>query len=137
MEKSEEIRNLVLKLYTAMGSGDHAFFQNAISKKDGVLAIGTDPKEWWDGYNTITRVFKAQLDEMKGFKITGDPQAYRQGSTGWFADQASVKFPDGSDFSMRLTGVVNQETDAWKIVQWHVSLGVANEEVLGKELPTE
>jgi hypothetical protein len=34
----------------------------------------------------------------------------------------------------RLTLVCQQEDGAWKVVQWHVSVGVANEELLGREL---
>ena len=33
-----------------------------------------------------------------------------------------------------LTTVWHQEADDWKLVQWHVSVGVANEEAVSREL---
>ena len=108
------------------------------SKKDGVVAIGTDAMEWWTGYATITRVFKAQLEEAGGFQILADtPQAYRDGSIGWVADQPTLKLPDGTKIPFRSTAVFQEEQDGWKIVQWHVSAGVSNEDLIGKALTTQ
>jgi ketosteroid isomerase-like protein len=136
VEPSTAVKQTVLRFYEALTTGNASAIQDLMSRQEGVLAIGTDPQEWWGGYDTITSVFKSQLEEMGGgFPIeSGSLQAFSEGSVGWAADQPVLKQPDGSELSFRLTAVLRQEQDVWKIVQWHVSFGVANEDVLGKEL---
>ncbi len=139
MESSTELRNLVLRYYQALAAGDRSFLEQIISYQPGVLNIGTDPREWWSGYDTFLHVAVTQFQELGGSpRIMGaDPQAYREGSVGWVADQPSFELPDGTQLPFRVTGVFHQEDGAWKLVQSHYSIGVANEEAVGRELTTE
>jgi hypothetical protein len=135
MKKSDELRELTLRSYEALTGGGHAFYTATMSQQDGVLAIGSDPSEWWAGYDTITSVFKAQIEEMSGITIIdSDPQTYSDGSVGWSADSFMVRFPDGTEVPFRVTMVFHQEQGEWKIVQWHGSIGIPNEEAMGQEL---
>ena len=137
MQASPELKDLYIKCCEAQSKGDHAFFNDHFSRQDGVLAIGTDPGEWWAGHETITKVFKSQLEEVSGIQVLpGDAVAYADGSIGWVAGQPTVKLPDGKEFHARLTAVFEKEDGAWKIVQWHFSAGVPNEEAIGEELTT-
>ena len=137
MEQSTELKDLYLRICEAQSNGDYSFFERYFSQKDGVLAIGTDPAEWWTGYATITKVFKAQLKEAGGFQILADiPQAYRDGSIGWVAGQPTLKLPDGTEMPVRLTAVFQKEQNGWKIVQWHFSTGISNEDLIGETLTT-
>ena len=121
-----------------MSNGDHSFFERTFSQQDGVVAIGTDPAEWWTGYATITRVFRAQLEELGGVQVRADtPLAHREGPVGWFAGRPTVKLPDGTEMPVRLTAVCRKEADDWKIVQWHFSIGMANEDVVSERLTTQ
>ena len=138
MEQSTELKELYLRICEAQSKGDYSFFERYFSQKDGVLAIGTDPTEWWTGYATITRVFKAQLKETGGFQILADtPQAYSDGSIGWVAGQPTLKLPDGTEMPVRLTAVFQKEQNSWKIVQWHFSIGISNEDWIGETLTTQ
>jgi hypothetical protein len=138
MEHSTELKELYLRTCEALSSGDYSFFERYFSQKDGVLAIGTDPTEWWVGYATITGVFKAQLEEAGGFQILADtPQAYRDGPIGWVAGQPALKLPDGTEMPVRLTAVFQREQNDWKIVQWHFSFGIPNEDLIGRTLTTQ
>lgn len=138
MEQSTELKELYLRICEAQSSGDYSFFERYFSQKDGVLAIGTDPTEWWAGYATITKVFKAQLKETGGFPILADtPQAFSDGSIGWVAGQPTLRLPDGTEMPFRLTAVFQKEQDSWKIVQWHASIGISNEDVIGETLTTQ
>jgi hypothetical protein len=137
MERSDELRELTLQTYEALARGDGAFIENLFSREPGVHAIATDPNERWNGYETIVRVFGAQLAETGGFPIVaGEPQAYREGTVGWVEDQPGFRMPDETIVPFRLTAVFHKENDSWKAVQWHVSIGVPNEEVLGETLTT-
>ena len=138
MEQSAELRELYLRICQAQSSGDYSFFERHFSQEAGVLAIGTDPTEWWAGYATIAKVFKAQLEEAGGFQIVADtPEAYRDGSVGWVAGQPTLQLQDGTEIPFRLTVVFQKEQNDWKIVQWHASTGIANEDLIGETLPTQ
>jgi hypothetical protein len=138
VEESIELKEILLRSYEALSNGDYTFFERHLSQRDGILAIGTDPAEWWAGYDTITRVFKVQLEESGGFQIlAGTPQAHCDGAIGWVADQPDYKFQDGTEIPFRLTAVFQKENSDWKIVQWHVSIGISNEDIFGETLTTQ
>lgn len=137
MRESKALKKLYLEICEALSKGDAAFFESRFSQEDGVLAIGTDPGEWWAGYSAITKIFKAQLEEAGGFKILADaPQAYREGPVGWLAGRPMLRLTDGSEIPFRLTAVLREERDDWEIVQWHFSAGVSNEALIGRTLTT-
>jgi hypothetical protein len=138
MEQSTELKEVYLRICEAMSNGEASFFRGCFSQEDGVIAIGTDPTEWWAGYDTITRVFMEQLEETGGFQmLAGEPLAYHNGSIGWVAGQPVIKLSGGAEIPFRLTAVFQKEQNDWKIVQWHFSTGTANEDLIGKSLTTE
>jgi hypothetical protein len=139
LEHAPELRDLTLRLYEALSIGDVAYLEQRISREPGVLGIGTDPQEWWPDHTSLVGAFRTQIQEVGGgFPVTaGDPQAYREGPVGWVADRATFNLPDLPPIPFRLTMVLHQETGTWKLIQWHISLGVANEEVVGHELTIE
>ena len=109
METSAELRELTLRCYAALSRGDIAFFEQHFSRHDGVLAIGTDPQEWWAGHATITKVFKIQMQEMGQFSLeAGALQAYSAGGAGWAADRPTFRFADGTAFPVRITMVFHK-----------------------------
>jgi hypothetical protein len=138
MEQSMELKGLMLQAYKALAKGDSSFFERHVSQADGMLAIGTDPHEWWAGKATFIKVLQVQLKETGGFALIANGlQAYSEDSVGWAADRPKMKLPDGTEISLRLTTVFHKENNEWKIVQWHISAGVSNEDVLGKALTTQ
>ena len=138
MQASSELRDLYVQLCQAQTQGDSAFFERRFSQKDGVVAIGSDPAEWWAGYDAIAKVFKTQLEEAGGFEVVPDtPLAYQDGSIGWVAGRPTLKLPKDVEVPLRLTAVFQKEPEGWKIVQWHMSMGVANEDAIGEILTTE
>jgi adenylate cyclase len=138
MERSDELRDLMLRFYDALNSGDVGFFDRHFSREADTRAIGTDPEEWWSGQR-VAEVFKEQIEAMGGsMRVSaGDPEAFAEGSVGWVADRAATfALPDGGSLSLRFTGVLHREDGDWRFVQTHGSLGVANEESFGEDLPT-
>ncbi|MGH8907603.1 MAG: nuclear transport factor 2 family protein [Egibacteraceae bacterium] len=136
MERCAEIEQLTRQIYDGMRHGDPDAVLGLIADADGIVWIGTDPKEWWTDYNALARAFHGQLEATGGFDIVGDPRGYREGDVGWVADQASIRLPDGTEILIRLTAVAHREAGVWRFVQCHASIGVPNEEALGQELPT-
>ena len=130
MENSAEIKELTLSLYKAIENGEIAsFLERLIPQQSEALLIGTDPDEWFSGYKAIIKGIKPKEEALTGSSMISDIHAYRQGDVGWFADNVQWVFPDGTEVLARITGVYEKEAGAWKLVQWHGSVGVANEDV--------
>jgi ketosteroid isomerase-like protein len=139
MERSAEIKELILRFYDAFSSGDTDGIARMTSQADGTLGIGTDPNEWWDGYSTLSRITQTQLQEMRSAGITlvaGDPQCFQEGSVAWTVDRPSIRLADGTETPTRLTTIFHKEGDEWKMVHFHTSIGVPNAEALGTDLTT-
>ena len=139
MEPSLEIKNVVLSLYASLSRRDMGALEKLYSQHDRLLVIGTDPDEWWEGYETFARVHKAQFQEMsETYTIeAGELNAFAGGTTGWASDRATIQLSGGHKLPIRVTCVFHREEGAWKIVQHHVSLGTSNLEAFRKEFTVE
>ena len=132
MHPSDEIKNAVLRLYESMSNGDVSVIERLFSQQSGVLAIGSDPAEWWVGYAMIDRVFKAQFQGgTTKPTIASDLHAFAEGTVGWASERRTSQLPNGKEISIRETFVFHQEEGEWKIVQLHVSLGIPNAGLFG------
>jgi ketosteroid isomerase-like protein len=135
MQPSAQVKDTLIQFYDAFSRGDASMLMDLISSERGVLTIGTDPQEWWDERNALRRAFEAQLKELGGATLVADkPQGYAEGSVGWASDRPTIRMPDGTGVPTRVTAVAHLEGNRWKLVQTHISLGVANEEVVGQTL---
>ena len=136
MEEMPELKKLIREFYAAQSTQDVAFLERLICRHAGALVIGTDPDEWWQGHTTISDKMKTQVAEMGGEVklVASDPKAYAEGTVGWVADRPRFRLADGSEAQLRVTGTFHKEDGAWKLVQFHGSVGVPNQDVIGKEL---
>jgi hypothetical protein len=124
-------------MYERFNAGDASAIDDFLSTEEDSQGIGTDPREWWAGADAVRAAWNTQVPEMHaaGMRFEpGDIQAFSEGSVGWFAHQPTLRMPDGSELLARATGVCRRENGVWKMVQFHFSLGMMNEEVLGQEL---
>ena len=137
MNPSVELKQILLRVYESESSGDISTMERLISHREDVLAIGTDPGEWWLGYATIDRIFRAQSQEMGKVQFkAGEISAFEEGTVGWASDRAKIQLPNGHEIPVRVTTVFHKEDGEWKVVQHHISIGVPNSELIGKELTT-
>jgi hypothetical protein len=138
MEQSEELRDLMLRLYEALTIGDLSFVDRHVSRQEGAVFVGTDPDEWWESFEAFREAMRAQTEAMSGSGlqiVAGQLQAYREGSVGWAIDRdALFRLPDGSEVPFRNTIVFLQEDGEWKLIHVHSSIGVRNEEMFGEDV---
>lgn len=128
MNRSFDLERILLRLYEAATDRDISFFESLISQQEGVLTIGTDPHEWWTGYEAIMK--ERQSGDTNPTQINiipGQPTGFVEGSVGWVADCPTFRMNDGSEIPFRLTAVFHLEGNEWKLVQQHVSIGVPNQ----------
>ena len=124
-------------MYEVFNTGDASRIDEFLSAEEEILGIGTDPREWWAGSEAFRQAWNTQPAEMHAAGLSfesGDIEAFSEGSVGWFADRPTLKMPDGNGVPMRLSGVCCQEDGKWKMVQFHLSIGVTNEQSIGEEL---
>jgi ketosteroid isomerase-like protein len=137
MERSEEIEGVIRGLFDALGSGDAGALDDLLSRQPGVLFLGTDAAEWWEGYDTVSRVTQEQVKEMKGIDVElSEASGYADGGVGWGSARARYAMPGGGGNEIRFTGVFRREDGRWRLVQGHSSIGVPNEEAFGMAMPT-
>jgi hypothetical protein len=136
MEQSDELRDLTLRFYEAEATGDLSFIERHFSRQEGVVYVGSDPNEWWEGFGAFVEAMRGQSEAMGGMQIVaGQLQAYREGSVGWSIDRdASLRLPDGTEIPFRNTCVFVHEDGEWKLIHGHSSVGVRNEELFGEDL---
>lgn len=136
MEKSEELGRFLATVIETFGTPRMGTaFADAIAAEPGVLMIGTDPGEWWDDPDDLFRVVQVQSKELQGAAATAaHSEGWVEGEVGWGAVRADFSFPDGSTAMLRITATLVRCPGGWKIVQCHLSVGAANEEVVGREL---
>lgn len=131
-EPSAEVKKLMTRFYEAASTGDFYLVDGLLSRRAAILWIGTDPDEWWQSPEAVFQAWQAQTAELGGpARITGgNVTAYQHGDVAWVSDRPACHLPDGKSFPFRLTAVWVREPEGWRIVQVHMSLGVANESIL-------
>jgi hypothetical protein len=126
MRQSAKVRDAMLRFYDRLSASDVESFDELVSQ-EATLIIGTAPGEWVTERERMRFGFEAEGVRLQA---GDDPAGYEEGALGWFVDEPSFFFPDGSAMSTRLTAVVRQEDGRWKLVHMHVSVGVPDEEVV-------
>jgi hypothetical protein len=136
MNPSPGVLDLVNRAYGVLlggeGNADALFLDD-----DRVLAIGSDPGEWWIGRDAIASMFRAQGASLRGSRIEGSaPEAFEQAGAGWVSDRLTIVMADGTSVPFRVTATAVRDEGTWRFVQWHGSVAVRNEDTVGTTLPT-
>lgn len=137
MQRDQELEARIRDMYEVFNTGNVSIVDDLLSSEGDILGIGTDPREWWSGSGAVRSAFLSQVPEMhaSGIRFSSRKlQAFSEGSVGWFADEPAMALPDGSEVPARITGVWRQENGTWKLLQFHFSFGLLNEDALGEEL---
>ena len=137
MEPAPELVLFMERLYRSHGALDAEAVNDAVARNPGSLVIGTAPDEWHVGYDAISALFRVQFPEMPPVQFDIEEiVAWKEGTVGWVASRALMMIEGMPSVSTRATVVVHEEGAYWRIVQWHFSMPVANEEALGVGLTT-
>lgn len=124
MSPSTEIRDTVLEMYQRMLAGEADAANDLISRDPALIFIGS-AGEWVDDQDTLR---SGTQEPGEGLEPGPNPVGYANGDVGWFADQPSWLFADGSRAEMRLSAVLQREAVGWRIVHVHMSVAVPDNE---------
>ena len=136
MEPSPELRQVIVSFFEAVSNGDQSWVDRHVSGEAGARMVGTSPSILFEG-GGVAEFLKWELGESGGRvkASAGEPEAFREGSVGWGMTRPRLTLRDGKTISMRWGAVFHQEDGEWKLVQFHASVGVANEALRGMEFP--
>jgi hypothetical protein len=124
MTPSTEIRDTVLEMYRRMLAGEAEAANDLISRDPALIFIGS-AGEWIDDQATLR---SGTQTPGEGLEAGPNPVAFANGDVGWFADQPSWIFEDGTKAEMRLTAVLQREPAGWRIVNVHMSVAVPDDQ---------
>ena len=134
MEPSDEVRRVLERWFAAARDGDSDGFTSRLSKDPGSLTVGTDEAEWYRG-DAVHRIARAQMDDLGGRlpMYERETEAWVEGNVAWAAARVDIRL-EGEEIPARATFVLHIEHGDWRIVQYHLSLAVADEEAFGVDL---
>ena len=124
MAPSTEIRDTVLEMYRRMLAGESDAANDLISRDPALIFIGS-AGEWIDDQATLRSGTQVAGE---GLEAGPNPVGFANGDVGWFADQPTWVFADGTKAEMRLTAVLQREAAGWRIVNVHMSVAVPDDQ---------
>lgn len=136
MEDAPEIRAIILAWFEAAAKGDASWRDRHVSRAAGTRIVGTDPDEFLQGEAAYEFLRHEAMAVGGKIRVTvGHVEAFKEGSVGWGVALPTVFLPDGATATPRWSAVFHQEAGAWKLVQLHASIAVANAESFGETFP--
>jgi ketosteroid isomerase-like protein len=129
MQPCDELKNIVLQNYEKLAYGKVLeVVRSTYSPQEGVIVVGTDPNEWFEGFDSILHFYGSSEGHRLDVKVDV-LKAYCEGNVGWTIDRVTVKLPNGVELPIRHTHIFHKENGAWKIVHNHVSIAVPNDKI--------
>jgi hypothetical protein len=131
MERSGAVIKGLASFYEAFCSHDPARFASVLATCDGVSVIGSAPEEGHADRDSWVKTYAEFIPELR-MRLEGgaEPSGYAEGSIGYAVDRPRFVFPDGKFLPTRLTAVLREEGEAWRIVHLHFSVGVPDEDAI-------
>jgi SnoaL-like protein len=128
MQRSPELEKRAREMIDAMQASDFPTMERALSRADGSVLIGTDPKEYTRDMDEMLRIMRDSSPDQ-GYHITvtlDDLRGFQEGDVGWM-DSTGHFERDGRSVEVRITGVAHREDGEWRFVQSHASIAVPDE----------
>lgn len=121
-ERARDVEEVVREWLAAKQAGDAAGVSRHLSAYKGALGIGTEADEWWDGADAFASghlsggAFRASVASV---------EAHRHGPVAWAAVSGTIDAGGPEKSAVRLTLVLVEELDGWRVVQSHASVPAA------------
>ena len=109
---------------------------NLFSSSADLRVLGFDADEQWSDAVEFLKVFTAQMGEIPDWSVENHHvEAFEDESFGWATMHSTIVSPEGES-PIRHTAVFRLDGGVWRVVQWHNSIPVPNQQVFGVELTT-
>src|SRR5918912_3423506 len=116
MQRSDELRDVVLATLEAYsgeggGGGDPSVIDRHTSAQEGVLLIGSDPKEWFEGEQAAEALKQEMQEGSVRVSSPGEVEAFVEGTVGWASSRPVWALEDGREIPTRWTAVFHREEE--------------------------
>lgn len=130
MRESADVRAAMLEFYDRLSAGDVDRFDDLVSSDPSAIIVGTAPGEWVAERDRMRYGFETEGVEIRpGRRAVGYAERDEDRALGWFLDDPVFVFPETGPLDTRLTAVLRHEGGRWKLLHFHVSIGVPDGEV--------
>ena len=121
-----------LKAYAV---SDSPTLANMMSTDPALRVLGFDADEWWVGRGEFLKLRETQVGEIDGLTLLSvdSVEAFEEGPFGWTTAFSTIRQGDLTT-SIRSSAVFRLEAGAWKVISWHNSVPVPNQQVFGVDL---
>ena len=113
-ERARDVEDVVREWLEAKQAGDDTGVARHLSAYKGALAVGTEAHEWFSGAD---RFAEAHTGGGPFSATVEDLEAHHHGPVAWAAFAAML----GDGARIRVTLVLVEELDGWRVVQSHAS----------------
>ena len=134
--RSPEIESVARRTFRVYG-GDFDFesLRNLLSSDPNLRVLGFDRDEWWKG-SAVFDVRRAQMEEQPEFEVRiADVEGFEDGEFGWATIFSTIVTPDAAT-ELRTSMVLRIEAGVWRVIHFHNSIPVPNQQVFGVEITT-
>jgi ketosteroid isomerase-like protein len=127
---TDRVRQVMINIYRAFEELNAEKLDANFSHSDDLIAFGTDRDEKFVGWNQYKDVHRAQFAALKSFRFTPkELEIHISEKVAWASDrpQWEIETKEGERVKndVRITAVLKrEEDDQWRVVQWHVSVGL-------------
>ncbi len=123
------VRQTVLNIYKGFESLDADQLDTNFAHSPELVAFGTDWDEKFVGWDQYKDVHRVQFSALKSFKFeTRELEVRLNRETAWASDRPhwEIETKNGEKVKqdVRITAVLKKMNSDWKVVQWHVSVGL-------------
>ncbi len=133
---SPEIEAIARRILAAYPRHDSETMGNLFSSDPDLRVIGNDANEFWRGPREFLAVFIAQSGERPAWTLdVREVEAFEQDQFGW-ATMLSTIVSGEFATAMRHSALFRIEGGAWRVIQWHNSSPVPNQQLFGVDLTT-
>jgi ketosteroid isomerase-like protein len=132
-EELTSVRQTMPNIYKGFESLDADQLDTNFAHSPELVAFGTDWDEKFVGWDQYKDVHRVQFSALKSFKFEARELEVRLNhETAWASDrphwEIETKNGEKVERDVRISAVLKKIGSDWKVVQWHVSVG------LGKRL---
>jgi ketosteroid isomerase-like protein len=122
-----DARETVEAYFKALTDGDAESLLALINSADHFVKIGTDEDECVEGGSGVADYYRHHVASTRNFTIeTQHLNVHERDTAAWFYTRQiwTLEWQGRPEvLAMRLTGVLEKESENWKFVQIHASLG--------------
>jgi uncharacterized protein (TIGR02246 family) len=133
----QEVKTVMEQINTAWETEDLALFSRLVAHDPSMVNFGTDINDRWIGWEGLKSGLIQQFEVFSETEVTPrhiDITISASGNTAWIAQSMNIKtsfLGSPVDLECRITCILVEHSDTWKLVHFHYSVPISESRSLG------